>query len=249
MGLAFLGVDVVLRLGMVERTVAKGYGAEDGEEGGGGDEEANGGGDESEGVSRNESTESPPLIDKTNSNPPIDPSYLLPETLPRWAPNPVLYVLLASPRIHVAQTTTLTQATVLVLFGAIIPLVSEELFNFTSLNAGLIFTPLVLPYLVLGPLAGHLVDRHGVKPFGTLGPLFLAIPLIYLPIPHAGGTPEILKFGAILAFCSLGLCMLSPLSVVEASSVMEVYDRGNRGRFGKEGPYAQLYAVNSMVFS
>jgi hypothetical protein len=42
---------------------------------------------------------------------------------------------------------------------------------------------------------------------------------------------------------------IAALSIVETSCVVELYHKHNPEYFGKEGPYAQLYAINSLVFS
>jgi len=47
----------------------------------------------------------------------------------------------------------------------------------------------------------------------------------------------------------IGLAAISAPSIVEATYVAEQYHHANEGFFGEGGPYAQLYAVNSMVFS
>jgi hypothetical protein len=76
----------------------------------------------------------------------------------------------------------------------------------------------------------------------------MALPLFLLRIPHADGTPEIIKFCVFIALCGVGLSLISAPSVVEASSVIELYHKHNPDFFGKEGPYAQLYAINSVFF-
>ena len=76
----------------------------------------------------------------------------------------------------------------------------------------------------------------------------MALPLILLRIPHAGGTPEIVKFCVLIAFCGVGLSLFSAPSIVEASCVIELYHKHNPDFFGEEGPYAQLYAINSVFF-
>merc|ERR1712093_963176 len=74
-------------------------------------------------------------------------------------------------------------------------------------------------------------------------------PPLPLRTPHAGGSPEITKMATILSFCGLGLATLSSPSIVEASYVVEQFHLANEELFGEQGPYGQLYAVSSMVFS
>ena len=161
---------------------------------------------------------------------------------------PILYSL-SDPRLLVAEAVAFNQATLFAVFDATIPTQAQDMFDFDSLKAGLLFIPLVLPYLLLGPVLGKAVDKYGVKPAAVIGLGFISIPLILLRIPHEGGTGEVVKFCAFLALCGLGLAVISAPSIVEASYVTEQYYQANKEFFHDEAPYAQLYAINSMVFS
>jgi len=44
------------------------------------------------------------------------------------------------------------------------------------------------------------------------------------------------------------LAIIGSPSVVEASDVVQSYDKANPDFFGKNGPYAQLYSFTSLVF-
>lgn len=160
---------------------------------------------------------------------------------------PILYCL-SDTRLLAAEAVAFTQASLLAVFDATLPTEAQELFGFDSLQAGLLFMPLVLPYLLLGPIAGKAVDKYGPKSAATLGMAYLVPMLVLLRIPHAdGGTPEIVKFCVITALCGVGLGFISSPSIVEASYVMEQYHKANKNLFGNDGSYAQLYAINSMV--
>lgn len=134
-------------------------------------------------------------------------------------------------------------------FDATIPSEAQSLFQVDFLKAGHLFTPLVLPYVVLGSFAGRGFDKYSTKPAATFGFLYLVPILILLRVPSAGGTPEVIKVCVILGFCDIGLAFISSPSLVEASFVVEKHYKANMEFFGERGPYAQLYAVNSMVFS
>jgi MFS family permease len=159
---------------------------------------------------------------------------------------PILYCLSDS-RLVAAGLVSFVQASVLALFDATIPTEGQSLFHVDSLQAGLLFIPLILPYLLLGSLAGKSVDKYGTKPAATIGFAFLVLPLILLRIPHPGGIAEIVKFSAFVSLCGVGMAFISAPSIVEASEVIEKYHMANKEVFGKEGPYAQLYAIQSLV--
>lgn len=161
---------------------------------------------------------------------------------------PLLYCL-SDPRLLVALLLAFVQATLLSTFDATVPTIATSYFGFESLSSGLLFIALVLPYLLLGPVAGWAVDRYGTKPASVLGFGYLVPVLVLLRLTAQGGTSEVVKYCALLALCGVGLAVISSPSIVEASTVVEMYEKANPGFFGANGPYAQLYGINSMVFS
>ena len=192
-----------------------------------------------------EPSESDPLISKKSEE---EAYKVSPGSHPYLRKFPIAYVL-KDPRLLVALLLAFVQATLLSSFDNTIPTVASSYFAFDSLKAGLLFIALVLPYLLLGPIAGWLVDRYGTKPAGVIGFGYLVPVLILLRVPHAGGTDQIVIFCAILALCGVGLAIIGSPSIVEASFVVQKYDKANPEFFGEQGPYAQLYGLNSMVFS
>lgn len=253
MGFALLGVDLLLRLVLIEKKVAAKYVATDEETGSSSEEEGSSTATEIFASSSDEETptmsEQTPLL-TGQTKPTAEYEDLTPYIL-HTRPRSYLPILpcLRNSRLLTCHLITLTQASTLGIFDATLPLEAHYLFNFTALRAGLLFIPLVTPYLVLGPVAGWGVDKWGPRPFAIFGSLFLSLPMFLLQIVKPGGAEEITKMCAILALCGIALPMISSPAVVESSRVMGMYHRANRGYFGEKGPYAQLYAVNSMVFS
>lgn len=244
MGFGLLGLDFLLRLFVIEKKVAARYpGFESPAIASSEDEEAG---------------ENDPLLPPESTGPQKDmgddqEDWTMPERKGFWLTTFPLSYPLTHPRLLIAHLLTLTQAILLGVFDSTVPNEAQDLFGFNSLNAGLLFIPQVLPYLLLGPLAGAGVDRYGPKYFGTFAALFVSIPLFLLRVPHADSTPgmnpEVIKFAVLLAFSGIGLAGFSASSLVEASYIVEQYHRHNPEYFGQLGPYAQLYALNSMVFS
>jgi MFS family permease len=229
MGFGLLAIDFIMRVLVIEKKVAARYGLLDPLSDNSQDEEA---GEES------------PLLGQNNDQ----ENWKVPKDQPNWVKTfPIIYCL-HNPRLLTAQAVAFAQAALLGVFDATIPTEAQDLFGFDSLKAGVLFMPLVLPYLLLGPLAGKGVDKYGVKPAAFIGFSYIAIPLILLRIPHVGGTEEIVKFCVFIALSGLGLALISSTSVVEASAVVEKYHLANKDFFGEEGPYAQLYAINSVFF-
>lgn len=145
--------------------------------------------------------------------------------------------------------TAFVQATLLATFDATVPTEAQQLFGFDSLKAGLLFIALVLPYLILGPVAGWSVDRYGPKPAAVLGFGYLVPVLILLRLVRAGGQTQIIIYCVLLSLCGIGMGVIGSPSIVEASYVVQQYAKANPDFFGANGPYATLYAINSMIFS
>ncbi len=187
--------------------------------------------------------EGDPLLGKEGEEYKVSPNQ------PKWIKRlPILYCL-KDPRLLTALLLALVQATLLSTFDATIPTEAQELFEFDSLKAGLLFIALSLPYLLLGPIAGWTVDRYGTKPAAVVGFGYLVPVLVLLRLAHRGGTSRIVVYCALLALCGVGLAVIGSPSIVEASTVVQNYHKANPDFFGANGPYATLYAINSMVFS
>ena len=72
--------------------------------------------------------------------------------------------------------------------------------------------------------------------------------LILLRLARPGGTSQIVIYCVLLALCGIGLAVIGSPSIVEASYVVDQYNKANPDFFGEQGPYAQLYGINSMFF-
>lgn len=156
---------------------------------------------------------------------------------------------LGDPMLLTALLVALVQAILLGSFDATIPTVASDLFGFDSLKSGLLFLPLGIFDLLLGPIFGWCVDRYGTKPVAVLAYGFLVPVLVLLRIPHEGGKDQIIIYAVLLAFCGMGLAGIGAPSIVEAGAVVQKYYEVNPDLFGDSGPYAQLYGLSNMVFS
>ncbi|TVY86097.1 putative MFS-type transporter, partial [Lachnellula willkommii] len=237
---ALLGVDFVMRLVMIEKKTARKYELDDRVS-----SETNSVIDDEESAAG----ETSPLLQTVKSREEEKAAWIVPKDQPTLIQKfPIIYTLRNS-RLLVAELVGLMQAFVIGVFDSTIPTETEGLFGFSSLKSGLMFIPLVLPYLLFGAIAGKGVDRYGARIVATVGFAWMVLPLVLLRIPHSGGAPEIAKFCVFLALSGLGFALISAPSLVEASYVLERYHHANMELFGEDGPYAQLYAINSMVFS
>jgi len=244
-GFAVIAIDFTMRALVIEKKVARRYESQDSSQG---DDPAsapshqqNHGPDEEEGNS-----EQQPLI---GSNKEDAAAFKLSENQPRIARMIPILPCLGDPRLLTAFLLAFIQATLLGNFDATIPTVAQELFHFDSLQAGVLFLPLGIFDLLLGPVFGWCVDRFGTKPVAVLSYTYLIPVLTLLRLPHEGEHDQIILYGGLLALCGIGLACIGAPSIVEAGAIVQKYYEVNPEFFGDNGPYAQLYGLNSMVFS
>lgn len=244
---ALLVVDFLMRVLVIEKKVAKRYGLETGSEGDGGPASTQHQ-DEERGDQEQQSNEEQPLLGSKNVTDDNDAWKLSPNQ-PRIAHMIPILPCLANPSLLASLLVALVQALLLGSFDATVPLVAHDYFGFDSLKAGVLFLPLGAFDLLLGPVFGWAVDRYGTKVVAVGSYTYLIPAFILLRLPRAGGLHQILLYGGCLAICGAGLAGIGAPSLVEAGAVVERYYEANPEFFGEEGPYAQLYGLQSMVFS
>lgn len=234
-----------MRVLVIEKKVAKRYGAADARSSDDleASQDQNTDGDNS-GPAHSEQGEDEPLLGKREKE-----YFKLSKDQPAIARKITILPCMTDPRLLTALLVAFVQALLLGSFDATVPTTAKELFGFDSLKGGLLFLPLGAFDLVIGPLAGWFVDRYGTKPCAVIGYSYLTPVLILLRLPHPGGKDQILLYGGLLSLCGIGLAIIGAPSIVEAGSVVQKYYEANPDFFGEQGPYAQLYGLNSMVFS
>ncbi|QIW98954.1 hypothetical protein AMS68_004472 [Peltaster fructicola] len=240
-GFAVLAIDFVMRLLVIEKKVARRYEPKHAQPEDGADTASQQHGDHDE-----ENGEEQPLLGSKEED---LAAFKISENQPRIARLIPILPCLADARLLTALLVAFIQAVLLANFDATIPTVAREMFNFDSLKAGILFLPLGLFDLILGPVFGWLVDRFGTKPVAVGSYAYLVPVLVLLRLPHAGGKDQMLLYGGLLALCGIGLAGIGAPSIVEAGAVVQKYYEVNPDFFGEDGPYAQLYGLNSMVFS
>lgn len=237
-GFAILAVDFIMRILVIEKKVARRYEPK-GQEAS--HEQQEDDHDEEEGAGEEE-----PLLGSKEEDRKV---FKLSDKQPRIARMIPILPCLANPRLLTAFLVAFIQAMLLANFDATIPTVASELFNFNSLKAGILFLPLGASDLILGPVFGWCIDKYGTKPVAVGSYAYLVPVLVLLRLPHAGGNDQAILYGGLLALAGAGLAGIGAPSIVEAGAIVQTYYEVNPEFFGEQGPYAQLYGLNSMVFS
>lgn len=236
-----------MRVLVIEKKVAKRYGVEtslEGDDSSASPEQQN----EDRSNEERQSEEEQPLLGSKIATD-GDDAFKLNPNQPKIARMIPILPCLANPSLLASLLVALVQALLLGSFDATVPLVAREYFGFDSLKAGVLFLPLGAFDLLLGPVFGWAVDRYGTKVVAVGSYAYLIPAFVLLRLPHAGDLHQILLYGGCLAICGVGLAGIGAPSLVEAGAVVERYYEANPEFFGEEGPYAQLYGLQSMVFS
>ncbi|KAJ9668318.1 hypothetical protein H2201_001366 [Coniosporium apollinis] len=250
MAYVLIGVDIVLRLVMVERKIAVRWLPEEEKEKG----DIEGGlgsprGPDVESSPERPETEKEQPEATANTTPRTDSaaSAAVPSTQRRAKLPPVLS-LLASRRLLAALWGCLAQATLMTCFDSVLPLHVHETFGWTSLGAGLVFLPITIPSF-LAPLAGWISDRYGPRWPATLGFILAAPCFVCLRFVTANTLHTKILLCALLAVLGLALASAMPPLMAEITYVIEAKERKRPGLFGEKGAYAQAYGLFNMAFA
>ena len=249
MAYALIGLDIVLRLLLVEKKVAIRW---------------------NPGVSgrtplapNDESNEKMAPV-PTRTNDPCDPEKSVPLAASQPEADttehrqrrrdrlPPVFSLLYSRRLWAALLCSLLQAALLTSFDSVLTIHAANIFGWTSTGAGLLFLPLVIPGF-LAPLFGWLSDKFGGRYFVTVGFLCACPPLVCLRLIDENSIKDKILLCALLAITGLFLALTFPPIMAEISSVVEAKEksmlaRGHPG-FGSGGAYAQAYALFNVAFA
>lgn len=190
------------------------------------------------------------------STTPLDQAYTVPASEPprhRVRDRlPPFFSLLYSRRLLAALFGSIIQAALLTSFDSVLTIHAARIFNWTSTGAALLFLPLVIPTF-LAPLAGMLSDRIGGRYPASLGFLVATIPLVCLRFVDTNTLSDKVLLCALLALTGLSLCFTFPPFMAEISGVVESKEKkmlanGHKG-YGKGGAYAQAYALFNVAFA
>lgn len=165
---------------------------------------------------------------------------------------PPVLSLLYSRRLLASLFCAFVQAALTTAFDSVLPIHAANVFNWTATGAALLFLPIVIPSFV-APLFGWLSDRFGGRYFVMAGFLAAVPPLVCLRFVDNNSIDDKVLLCVLLAIVGLSFALTFPPILAEISGVVEAKEKsmlakGHPG-FGKGGAYAQAYALFNVAFA
>jgi MFS family permease len=230
MAFALLGIDAILRLLMIEKSVAANWGAEAPEV--------------ITDVEHKGSTEDHKADPECHT-----PEIETPAVTPGKRRLPTVFSLLASYRLDAALFGCFISAALLTSFDSILPLYVNQLWGWDSIGAGLIFLAVTIPSFA-GPFIGEYADKHGVRWLATTGFIITAPCFILMRLVDHEGIRQKVLLCALLALIGLGVTLsLTPLMAEVSYAVDAQGAKRPAGFFGKNGAFAQAYGLFNMAYA
>ncbi|KAJ5055605.1 major facilitator superfamily domain-containing protein [Bipolaris maydis] len=165
---------------------------------------------------------------------------------------PPVVSLLYSRRLLASLFCALIQALLLTAFDSVLAIHAAKTFNWTATGAALLFLPIVIPSF-LAPFWGWLCDKYGGRYLVVIGFLCGCPPLVCLRFVTENTMRDKVLLCALLAIVGLFIGMTFAPVMAEISAVAEAKERrliaSGRPGFGKGGAFAQAYALFNMAFA
>ncbi|KAJ4988122.1 MFS amine [Stagonosporopsis vannaccii] len=244
MAYGLIGLDIVLRLLLVEKKVAIRWKPA-------ADDQARVAAASPTNIPRDETIDTEKAILSRQSETPN-----MPEGRPlrdrRRDRLPPVLALLYSRRLLAALFSALIQAALLTSFDSVLTIHAANLFGWKATGAGLLFLPVVIPTF-LAPVFGWFSDKYGGRYPATIGFLGATAPLVCLRFVDENTVNDKVILCALLALTGLFLAATFPPIMAEISFVVEAKEKSmlasGRAGFGPGGAYAQAYGLFNMAFA
>lgn len=161
---------------------------------------------------------------------------------------PPMIALLRIPRLLASLFGCFVQAVCLASFDSVLPLYVKNTFHWNSTGAGLIFICLVIPQFV-APLVGFISDRSGPRAPTTIG-LFGSIPFwVCLRFVTYDSIEQKVLLCSMLTMIGFCLTLVMAPLMAEIDHVVELEEKRRPGSLGKRGAAAQGFGLFNAAFA
>ncbi|KAI1177685.1 MFS transporter-like protein [Nemania sp. FL0916] len=248
-----VGLDIVLRLTMIEKKIAQQWTKEPEVESSEADVEKTSPTEAPRDENREHSTDVTDIQPATNEppttsgKPDTDDDVTEPLQKKKNRRGPMV-ALLKSPRLLAALYGVFVESGILLGFDAVLALFVRGLFGWNSTAVAVLFLALFIPGFI-APLAGWLSDKYGAR-WPSLAGFVATIPIL---ISLRFVTDNSIQHKVLLAFllALVGFTLpfaMTPL-MAEISYVIEAKEAESPGIFGDKGVYGLAYGLFNMAFA
>ncbi|KAI1748017.1 MFS transporter-like protein [Xylaria castorea] len=156
--------------------------------------------------------------------------------------------LLKSSRLLAALYGILVESGILMGFDAVLALFARRVFGWNSTAVAVLFLALFIPGLI-APLAGWLSDKYGAK-WPSFAGFVLSIPILTsLRFVTENTIQHKVILGVLLALAGFTLPFAMTPLMAEISYVIEAKEAETPGIFGENGVYGLAYGLFNMAFA
>ncbi|RDW75370.1 hypothetical protein BP6252_06512 [Coleophoma cylindrospora] len=250
MAVGLLGLDIVLRLVMIERKYV--------------DEQTRGNGDMDGGDSSMQSekerlgptiavAQDVPATENSGKDTPT-PSEVSAVIQFHFTINgcrfnvPPFITLIGSRRLLVALWGTMIQSAFIAGFDTTLPIFVQKTFGWDSLGACLVFLPIAIPCF-LGPAFGIASDKYGPRWVAASGFLFDVPMLVLLRLVINNSISQKVLLSALLFGIGTAIKLLDIPLMAEIMHCVDAKEAEFPGVFGQKNPYAQAYGLFNVAFA
>lgn len=233
-GFAIIGLDILLRLLMVEKSAAKQWSpiiSSNGEE------------TIPQECTTNE-IQSAPVTEEFSGSEKMA-TVPLPTSTRHLPP---LIALLLVPRLLVALFGCFVYSTFLGSFDSVLPLYVKDVFNWNSTGAGLIFICLVVPHMA-SPLVGGFSDRYGSRFITTTGLLGSVPCWVLMRFVTYNSIGQKVLLCALLVLIGAFLTLVMAPLMAEIDHAVALEEKKKPGSMGKKGAAAQGFGLFNFAFA
>lgn len=238
-GLAFglIGIDIFLRLVLIEKRHAAQWIAPDTEHLASGEENGK------RKASMGANTDSPTLSNGPKSDTPE-------EKLVARSPLRQTASLLSSYRLVVSLWGYFVISLVLTSFDSVLPIFVEETFGWEQTGQGLIFIPLMVPH-ILDPITGFIIDRYRWTPrYLTAAGFLCVVPVAtLLRVVKENTMHDKIVLCALLALIGCCISMVMTPIVTEVFNAVQEKEDHSPNIFGRGGAMALAFGLSNMGFA
>ncbi|CAG8909808.1 unnamed protein product [Penicillium egyptiacum] len=166
------------------------------------------------------------------------------------------HIIFTDSRALTALFVAVSTTTVGTSFHATLPIHVQETFGWGPGESGSLFACLIMPTLLVSPLAGWLRDRFGVRYPAMASAVFQAVILGLLGLAGTDCLPWTSAKtggGALYTGCILALGLARPFTAnvgpVELSAIVRGYQEKSPGIFGPEGGMSRVFSLDDVAAS